>query len=361
VNALIKHAEGKLRIDVGTKLSNASPLSLAAYVSTTEIVAALVGAGANAGQINDVGANTLMDAVSNPACTLEMLELLYSSDNKIGVNQVRIPRTRKWYLISRLVESMHKSRFVSNTDLIMSMAHGRGGTALHFAARGGHVQSISWLLEHGAHQSVHVRNKLGCTPIDVARIFGPFPEIEALLGSVMLDGGFHERYVVRKGTLMQRRDVSSVHESVRDSQTDAGALEDGVADAPAPAAELATAATHKAPPHVNEPPGGSSSGSSAAGDANGNDGDGGVWSSVASTVAHASSHSTADDASQAPPRQDASHGVEFVRLHAKLDSVMEAQTRTLAQTAALSTTLMGDIASLRAEIASLRADLNLSA
>jgi hypothetical protein len=332
---VIKHAGGKLRIDAGFKINNASPLSFAAYLSTPEIVAALIHAGADVGHVTDAGGTKLTDAVANPACTLEMLELIHSS-NKVDVNQTCTARTRKWLFIRRLFETMYKSRFVSNTDLIMEMAHSRGGTALHFAAQSGHVHQIAWLLKHGAHQSLHVRKKVGSTPIDVARIFGPFPEAEARLGAVMLDGGFHKRYVVRQGTLLQRRDV---HASAKDSKTNAGALKDNVADAPAPAAELVPG--NEGPPRVSEPHGnggsiggvpggGSSSGSGAVGDdANGNGGEGGVWSSVASAVAHTFSHHTASDAPQAAPGQDTSHGVDSVRLLAMMESVMEAQTRTL--------------------------------
>jgi ankyrin repeat protein len=91
---------------------------------------------------------------------------------------------------------MYQSRFISNTGLITDLAHARGATALHFAARLGHVHHGVWLLKHGAHLSLRVRNKLGCTPIDVARIFGPFPDVEALLGAAILNKNFHLQYVV---------------------------------------------------------------------------------------------------------------------------------------------------------------------
>ena len=53
-HALLKHAKGTLRLDIGFKLNNASALGLAAYASTPEIVEALLDAGANVAHINDV-------------------------------------------------------------------------------------------------------------------------------------------------------------------------------------------------------------------------------------------------------------------------------------------------------------------
>jgi hypothetical protein len=63
----------------------------------------------------------------------------------------------------------------------MDLAHGRGGTALHFAAMKGHVHLLEWLLKHGAHKSLHVRSKVGLTPLEVANVFGPFPQAEKQL------------------------------------------------------------------------------------------------------------------------------------------------------------------------------------
>lgn len=356
VNALIKHAEGKLRIDAGFKLNNATPLHVAVYLSTTEIVAVLIDAGAKVGHVCDSGSTELIGAVQNPACTLEMLELLHAS-NKVDVNRTYRPRTRKWFFILKIFETMYKSRLVSKTDLIMELAHSRGGTALHFAAQCGHVHTIEWLLEHGAHLSLHMRNKQGCTPIDVARIFGPFPEVEAILGSVILDGGFHERYVVRKGSLLRRRDVSMDFSASRGaSQTDcvrdAGMLEADTAEAPIPAVQLAPSRVSEArvePYLVSEEASRSGGGRAGGDDANCKGGERGFWSSITNVVAHTS-----------PPRaaDDASHVLDSVRLREMLESVVEAQTRALAQTTA---TLLADNASMRTELASLRADLNLSA
>jgi ankyrin repeat protein len=90
--------ERKLRIDAGVKLNNDSPLGFAAYLSTTEMLKMLINAGANVGHVTDLGSTKLITAVQNAACTIEMLELLNSS-NKIDINQTFVPRKRKWSFI----------------------------------------------------------------------------------------------------------------------------------------------------------------------------------------------------------------------------------------------------------------------
>jgi hypothetical protein len=42
-------------------------------------------------------------------------------------------------------------------------------------------------LEHGARPSLHVKNAMGCTPLEVAHLFGPFPETEAALARAILE------------------------------------------------------------------------------------------------------------------------------------------------------------------------------
>ena len=74
-----------------------------------------------------------------------------------------------------------------------------GSTSLHFAARQGNMKLVRWLLQNGAHASLNIKNKLGCRPLDLARIFGPYPEVEAQLGVVMLDKHFQMRFALRQG------------------------------------------------------------------------------------------------------------------------------------------------------------------
>jgi hypothetical protein len=346
---LLKHAEGKLSIEAGFKLTGASPLHFAVYLSTTEMVKILIDAGSNVGHINGGGATKLMDAVSNPACTTEMLEMLRSCD----VNQPRTARTRKWYFIYRIFERMYKSRFVTNTALIKEVAHNRGATALHFAARCGHVHEVEWLLENGAHLSLHVRNKLGCTPNDVARIFGPFPVVEKLLVAAMLDKNIHARYIVSRGSELSRRDACLSEDATLSMRGLELPNTPPPATVLAPAMELAPDATHSLP-HVSEPQSsGGGSGSGAGGEDNNGDGEThGVWNSLTSAITDSFSKRVTTDAP--PPilstfRESTPHSEDSVRQQVMLMSIMEAQTRTLAQTTALM--------AIRADNAAIRADM----
>jgi len=62
-----------------------------------------------------------------------------------------------------------------------------------------------WLLDHGAHKSLSIRNDLGSTPLDMARIFGPYPIIEAKLGAAMLDHQFGTQFAIRRGSLLRKQ------------------------------------------------------------------------------------------------------------------------------------------------------------
>ena len=106
------------------------------------------------------------------------------------------PRTRKWQLIDIAAETLYKRNLVTKTDLVMTLAFQRGSTPLHQAAYSGHLSSVVWLLQHGAHKSLFVRNKLGYTPLEAAHIFGPYPEVEALLGSAMVDPSFDPKSIL---------------------------------------------------------------------------------------------------------------------------------------------------------------------
>jgi len=245
VRSLIKHAKG-LRIDAGLTFNDASPLNLAAYLSSPEIVETLIDAGADVGHVQAMGGCPLTDAACNPATTIKMMEQI--SAGLVDLNYVQKPRTAKWGLIYRLFEMLYKSSRVSKSDLIMYLAHDLGSTALHHAARRGHVELISWMLRHGAHQSLDVRNKLGSTPLDQTRIFGPFPEAEALLGSAMMDKHFHTRFVIEKGSKesFKARGMSAVIEETGLEVTEAtvDALEQRAGAELAPLVEPVPAMDH---------------------------------------------------------------------------------------------------------------------
>ena len=45
------------------------------------------------------------------------------------------------------------------------------------AAAKGNIKVVRWLLYNGASESIHTKNMMGHTPLDLARIFGPHPEV----------------------------------------------------------------------------------------------------------------------------------------------------------------------------------------
>ena len=70
--------------------------------------------------------------------------------------------------------------------LVMMRAHCEGATPLHMCSRAGNAKLVRWLLNNGATPSLFVKNKMGCRPIELARIFGPHAEVEGLLGAAMI-------------------------------------------------------------------------------------------------------------------------------------------------------------------------------
>ena len=103
----------------------------------TEIVEALVKAGANRTAINDHGGTVLHAACQNPETDHRMLDLIFGTDGKVDVNAVYRPLTRKWYGINILFETM--ARCGDRSAFTLEMAHTRGGTPLHQAAATGQV------------------------------------------------------------------------------------------------------------------------------------------------------------------------------------------------------------------------------
>lgn len=128
-----------------------------------------------------------MSACANPSATPELLERLCGDGSSIDVNRRKTPRTVKWSIIFRYFEMLVR-RGRATSDFELDMAHDRGGTALHTAARNGHAPLVRWLLEHGARPSLRIRNAMGCTPLGVSRVFGPFRETEAVLTQAVLSG-----------------------------------------------------------------------------------------------------------------------------------------------------------------------------
>ena len=62
--------------------------------------------------------------------------------------------------------------------MVRELANDAGSTPLHKAASIGNLNLVRWLLDHGAAESLLVRNTRGNTPSAVSRLYGPFPEVE---------------------------------------------------------------------------------------------------------------------------------------------------------------------------------------
>ena len=74
---------------------------------------------------------------------------------------------------------------LSKTHFALDIAHDQGGTALHQAARNGNARQVQFLLDNGGVESLHVENAMGHKPLSCARLFGPHPEVEAVLEDAM--------------------------------------------------------------------------------------------------------------------------------------------------------------------------------
>ena len=95
------------------------------------------------------------------------------------MNRTTRPRIAKWRVINATFRALLRLG-ISRSNLAFDMAHTENGTALHWAAAKGNIKVVRFLLRNGAYQSIHSRNKMGCTPLELARIFGPHPEVSAL-------------------------------------------------------------------------------------------------------------------------------------------------------------------------------------
>mmetsp|Transcript_10167 Transcript_10167/g.26618 ORF Transcript_10167/g.26618 Transcript_10167/m.26618 type:complete len:406 (-) Transcript_10167:669-1886(-) len=217
-----------LDLEKSFSVNNATPLSMAAYFSSTEIVEALVRAGADRTAINDHGATVLHAAVCNPEADHRMLDLIFGTDGKIDVNAVYCPLNRKWYLIDLLFMTM--ARCGDHSAFTTDVAHTKGSTALHQAAANGQSHLVEWLLAHGAKKSLGIKNKMGATPLDVARIFGPHPEVESLLSAAMLEANFASKYKVRRGSRVAISDVSLGADETGEEEEGAAAAAPAVAE-----------------------------------------------------------------------------------------------------------------------------------
>ena len=61
------------------------------------------------------------------------------------------------------------------------------------------MRVVRWLLQRGAHASLHVRNAMGKTPIELAQEFGPHPEVQKQLAAAALNSGLANRNSSQEG------------------------------------------------------------------------------------------------------------------------------------------------------------------
>mmetsp|Transcript_48403 Transcript_48403/g.96448 ORF Transcript_48403/g.96448 Transcript_48403/m.96448 type:complete len:159 (+) Transcript_48403:1199-1675(+) len=90
------------------------------------------------------------------------------------------PRSALWMALDIFCEAVH--RCIPSTALA-TVANTRGSQPLHVAAIAGQPPAvIDFLIDKcGAGPSLFVRNAAGLTPLDCARLFGPFPATEHAL------------------------------------------------------------------------------------------------------------------------------------------------------------------------------------
>ena len=219
VRALLSCAGDKLDLQLGLHSNNASALGIAGYLSSFEILKSLVEAGANCAHRNDNGSHILVDICQNDSAQPFWLDFVYKaasvnvSDGRgpgMDANARTMPRTAKWKALNFLCRMLLRLG-VSRSDLVLGMAHSEHATgailrvvtvkplttfhvtafhvrfvcfvfavtALHWSAATGNINLVRWLLRNGAYESIYIKNRMGCTPLDMARIFGPHPEVSA--------------------------------------------------------------------------------------------------------------------------------------------------------------------------------------
>lgn len=128
LEALIHCSPVHLDLERGLKINQSTALAISAYLSTPEVVNALIQAGAVRTKFNDHGSTILIDACQNPTANSRTLELCtYSHDGQrlIDVNYQQRPRTLKWAVLDTYYIQMVR-RGVYRSDMAVAMAHCRG-------------------------------------------------------------------------------------------------------------------------------------------------------------------------------------------------------------------------------------------
>ena len=211
VKALLECAAGTLDLERSLVNNGETALGLAAFNGTPELCELLVRAGASRSHVTTMGGTLVHAACQNIATTRSMLDLIWN-EGELNINVLYKPRTAFWRLVLAYFQRGVKHGLITKSQFAMEMAHSEGSTPLHFSAMTGLIDVTVWLLDHGAHKSLSVRNAMGSTPLDVARIFGPYPVIETKIGAAMLNHNFYAQFAIRRGSLLRRQAVGSIVE-----------------------------------------------------------------------------------------------------------------------------------------------------
>ena len=197
-------AKEPLDLERGVNMNNAAAFGLAAYAGTPELCEVLITAGVSRMHVQFSGGTKLHDACQNVATTKPMLENIWSN-GELDINAVQQPRTVFFRLVFSYFQMGMKCGLITKSQFVMDMAYAAGNTPLHYSAMHGLIDVTEWLLQHGAHKSLRIRNQIGATPLDVARIFGPYPAVEAKLGAAMLNHQFDTQFAIRRGSLLRKQ------------------------------------------------------------------------------------------------------------------------------------------------------------
>mmetsp|Transcript_44001 Transcript_44001/g.115597 ORF Transcript_44001/g.115597 Transcript_44001/m.115597 type:complete len:794 (-) Transcript_44001:614-2995(-) len=172
-------------VDAPATVNSATALQLACFAGPPECVHAFLDIGASVTHVNDHGSSIFCNACENDRIDVATLARLYEAEQCAHGGNPALwtcaPRNAAWMAVDLVCEALHKCRATS-AALVTIVANTRGSQPLHVAAMVGQPrQIIDFLIAKGAGPSLFVRNAVGHTPLDCARLFGPFPETEHAL------------------------------------------------------------------------------------------------------------------------------------------------------------------------------------
>ena len=182
VRSLLGCAGDKIDLELGLVVNNASAINLAGVMGTYAILECLIRAGADTTHKNDNGGFLLSDIACNPIADPGWFELVCGSlheKNSVlreDINTTLRPLNTTWNAINAAARMLLRLG-ISRNSMVMDLAESSGATLLSCTAQYGNHTLVLWLLQNGAHRSIHSRNRLGHSPLDISRIFGPHREV----------------------------------------------------------------------------------------------------------------------------------------------------------------------------------------